>query len=89
MVLHMLHSSRQLDTCLALLSEQDTLLVMDPSVVLAQPGRFEGLPCSVSVLCEPSQAKSHTNSNLMAAKVISHAEWVELACAHPHNMAWS
>ena len=89
MVLHMLHSSRQLDTCLALLSEQDTLLVMNLNVILAEPERFEGLPCDVSVLHEPGQSPSNLSTSLLAAELISDTDWVELLCTHPHNMAWS
>jgi len=89
MVLHMLHSSRQLDICMALLSEQDTLLVMDFNIILAEPKRFEGLPCAISVLCEPGQTLSNLNTKSITAESISDTDWVELLCAHPHNMAWA
>ena len=89
MVLHMLHSSRQLDICMALLSEQDTLLVMDFNIILAEPKRFEGLPCAISVLCEPGQTLSNLNAKSITAESISDTDWVELLCAHPRNMAWA
>ena len=89
MVLHMLYSSQQVDACLALLSERDSLLVMDPSIIMAESWRFEGLPCPVSVLREPDSASSDVSVNVMTVEQISVAEWVELVCVHTHNMAWS
>ncbi len=88
MVLHMLHSSGQLDACLALLSERDTLLVMDPGIIVAESGRLKDLPCPVSVLCEPCSASSDVSATVMTAAQISVAEWVELVCIHTHNVAW-
>ena len=37
MMLHMIHSTQQLEQCRALLAADDTLLVMDPSVIENEP----------------------------------------------------
>ena len=89
MMLHMIHSTRQLEQCRALLTDDDTLLVMDSSVIESEPERFADLPCPVRVLSESSTTAADATEELGIARQISIADWVRLTCQHPHNMVWA
>ena len=89
MMLHMVHSTHHFDECRALLEASDTLLVMDPGVIESEPERFAELPCPVCVLSEHSTPAADAPVEAGGARQISIADWVQLACQHPHNMVWA
>ena len=89
MMLHMIHSTRHLEQCRALLTDDDTLLVMDSSVIESEPERFAGLPCPVCVLSESGTTAADALPEVGVARQISITDWVQLACQHPHNMVWA
>ena len=89
MMLHMVHSTQHFDECRALLEASDTLLVMDPGVIEGEPERFADLPCPVCVLSEHSTPVADAPVEAGGAREISIADWVQLACQHPHNMVWA
>ena len=87
-MLHMIHSTEHLEECRSLLADDDTLLVMHPSVIESEPERFADLPCSVYVLSESITPTAHVSLTVRVARQISIADWVELTCQHSHNMVW-
>ena len=89
MMLHMIHSTQQLEQCRALLAPDDTLLVMDPSVIENEPERFADLPCPVCVLSESNTPVTDATVEPGIARQISIADWVQLTCQHPQNMVWA
>ena len=89
MMLHMIHSTQQLEQCRALLAADDTLLVMDPSVIENELERFADLPCPVCVLSESNTPVTDATVEAGIARQISIADWVQLTCQHPHNMVWA
>jgi len=89
MMLHMVHSTQHFDECRALLEASDTLLVMDPAVIESEPECFAELPCPVCVLSEPGTPAADATVEVGIARQISIADWVQLACQHPHSMVWA
>ena len=85
MVLHLLYGQHQVEDCLALVSAQDTLLVMDSNVLELIGDSLSSVPCDVKVLDE-SAAKGAYNGD---ATVIDTAGWIELLSQHPHSMSWT
>ena len=84
MTLHMLFGSAQLETCLALLRADDTLLVMDRDALESLNVGTEALPCDVVVL---EDARSGPAADEGFA-LIDTAGWLELVCQHTHSMSW-
>jgi hypothetical protein len=83
MVLHHLYGQQQLQDCLALLTNDDTLLVMDAEL-LEVTDALESLPCSVMLLGD-SEPNGANNGSL---PVIDTTGWMELVSQHPHSMSW-
>ena len=84
MTLHMLFGCAQLENCLALLTANDTLMVIDYSALEALKACPATLPCDLVVLEEAS-------SELLSHKglaLIDTAGWLELVCQYPHSMSW-
>ena len=84
MTLHMLFGSAQLESCLALLSTGDTLLVMDCDALESLSAATVAPPCDVVVL---EGASSGPDANERFAQIDT-AGWLELICQHPHSMSW-
>jgi hypothetical protein len=83
MVLHLLYGQQQLQDCLALLTNDDTLLVMDAKL-LEVTDALESLPCSVMLL-DDSEPNGANNGSL---PIINTTGWIELVSQHPHSMSW-
>ena len=83
MTLHMLFGNAQLETCLALLRADDTLLVMDRDALESLNVGIEALPCDVVVLEDATGPDSNEGFAL-----IDTAGWLELVCQHTHSMSW-
>jgi hypothetical protein len=83
MVLHHLYGQQQLQDCLALLTNDDTLLVMDAEL-LEVTDALESLPCSVMLL-DDSEPNGANNGSI---PIIDTTGWIELVSQHPHSMSW-
>ena len=84
MTLHMLFGCAQLENCLALLTANDTLMVIDYSALKPLKAASAKLPCDLVVLGEASsELRSHKGLAL-----IDTVGWLELICQHPHSMSW-
>ena len=84
MVLHMLYGTEQLPECLALLTSDDSVIVMEPATGLVDLKTLSSLPCPVFELDATALEASDDDS----LPRISIATWVELATRHPHSMTW-
>ena len=84
MTLHMLFGSAQLETCLALLRADDTLMVMDREALESLSVATVAPPCDIVVL---EDARSGPAADEGFA-LIDTAGWLELVCHHPHSMSW-
>ena len=84
MTLHMLFGSAQLETCLALLRADDTLMVMDREALESLSAATITPPCDIVVL-EDARFGSDANEGFA---LIDTAGWVELVCQHTHSMSW-
>ena len=84
MTLHMLFGSAQLETCLALLRANDTLMVMESDALESLSAATVAPPCNVVVL---EDARSGLDANEGFA-LIDTAGWLVLVCQHPHSMSW-
>ena len=84
MTLHMLFGSAQLETCLALLRADDTLMVMDREALESLSVATVAPPCDIVVL---EDARSGPDANEGFA-LIDTAGWLELVCQHPHSISW-
>ena len=84
MTLHMLFGSAQLESCLALLSTGDTLIVMDRDALESLSAATISPPCDVVVL---EDTRSGPDANKGFA-LIDTASWLELVCQHTHSMSW-
>ena len=83
MVLHMLYGTAELPECLALLTSADSVIVMEPAVII-DTKTLSSLPCPAFAL-DVAPLGSTDEKNLPR---ISIAQWVELTSQHPHSMAW-
>ena len=84
MTLHMLFGSAQLETCLALLRADDTLMVMDREALESLSVATVAPPCDIVVL-EDTRPGPDANEGFA---LIDTAGWVELVCQHTHSMSW-
>ena len=84
MTLHMLFGSEQLETCLALLRADDTLMVMDREALESLSVATVAPPCDIVVL-EDARLGPDANEGF---SLIDTAGWLELVCQHPHSMSW-
>ena len=84
MTLHMLFGSAQLETCLAMLGTDDTLMVMDRNALESLSMATVAPPCDVVVL-EDTRPGPDANQGFA---LIDTAGWLELVCQHPHSMSW-
>jgi len=84
MTLHMLFGSAQLETCLALLRADDTLMVMDREALESLSVATVAPPCDIVVL-EDTRPGPDANEGFA---LIDTAGWLELVCQHPHSMSW-
>jgi len=84
MTLHMLFGSAQLETCLALLRADDTLMVMDREALESLSVATVAPPCDIVVL-EDTRLGPDANEGF---SLIDTAGWLELVCQHPHSMSW-
>ena len=84
MTLHMLFGSAQLETCLALLRADDTLMVMDREALESLSVATVAPPCDIVVL-EDTRLGPDANEGFA---LIDTAGWLELVCQHPHSMSW-
>ncbi len=85
MVLHMLFGQQQLRECLALINDEDTLLVMDGTVLEQTRESLQGLPCPVVLLEDGTQS----NETYDGVTRINHCGWIELVSSHAHSMSWA
>ena len=85
MALHHLYGQQQLEDCLALVGTDDTLLIMDASVLEAAGDALSTLPCAVMIL---DDAGRH-GANHASLPVIDTTRWLELIIQHPHSMSWA
>ncbi|MDA7596068.1 hypothetical protein N8723_04815 [Luminiphilus sp.] len=85
MILHLLHSPALFDECTALLTEHDTLLLLDEAADDTFIGTLTPLPCAVKVL---RPADSHVNGPRLGPENITVDDWVALVIAHRHSMTW-
>ena len=85
MILHLLHSPALFDECRALLTEHDTLLLLDEAAGDTFIGTLASLPCAVKVL---RPADSQPNGPRLGPESITVDEWVALVIAHRHSMTW-
>ena len=84
MTMHMLFGSEQLETCLALLRADDTLMVMDREALESLSVATVAPPCDIVVL-EDTRLGPDANEGF---SLIDTAGWLELVCKHPHSMSW-
>ena len=84
MTLHMLFGSAQLETCLAMLGTDDTLMVMDRNALESLSMATVAPPCDVVVL-EDTRPGPDANQGFA---LIDTAGWLELVCQHTHSMSW-
>ena len=85
MILHLLHSPASYHECAALLTEHDTLLLLDDAADDAFIDTLTHLPCSVKVL---GPADNIRNGQPLEPERITVDEWVRLVIAHRHSMTW-
>ena len=78
------------EQCRALLAADDTLLVMDPSVIENEPERFADLPCPVCVLSESNTPVTDATVEAGIARQIFIADWVQhLPTPSQHGLGMS
>ena len=85
MVLHLLHTPALYRECAALITEHDTLLLLDDAANDAFIRSLTDLPCSVKVL---DSADKHGKGDALEPERITVDEWVHLVIAHRHSMTW-
>jgi sulfur transfer complex TusBCD TusB component (DsrH family) len=85
MILHLLHNPALYRDCAALLTEHDTLLLLDDATDDTFIRSLTHLPCSVKVL---DSADSRTKGQPLEPQRITVDEWVSLVIAHRHSMTW-
>ena len=85
MVLHLLYGQQQLQNCLDLLVADDTLLVMDASIIEAVGESLSSLPCDVIVL-DDSDSNGARNDGLVVTDTVG---LLDLIMRYPHSMSWS
>lgn len=85
MILHLLHSPALYHECAALLTEHDTLLLLDDAADDAFIDTLTHLPCSVKVLGPTDNIET---SQPLEPERITVDEWVRLVIAHSHSMTW-
>ncbi len=85
MILHMLFGRQQLQDCLALITGEDTLLVMDCAVFEQAGESLKGLPCSIFLLEDPTNDAKACDG----VTRINHCDWIELVSSHAHSMSWA
>ena len=85
MILHLLHSPASYRECAALLTEHDTLLLLDDAANVAFIRTLTQLPCSVKVL---GPADPNAKNQPLEPEPITVDDWVRLVIAHNHSMTW-
>ena len=85
MILHHLHHPSLYGQCVALLSEHDTLLLLDEAVDTAFISTLDQLPCAVRIL---KSATNRSEAETFGVQCITVDEWVDLVIAHRHSMTW-
>ena len=85
MVLHLLFGQQQLQDCLRLVNADDTLLVMDASVLECTSESLSALPCKVMLLDESGSHRAGSDD----ISLIDTASWLELVSHYPHSMSWA
>ena len=85
MVLHLLFGQQQLQDCLRLVNADDTLLVMDASVLECTSESLSTLPCKVMLLDESGSHRTGNDS----ISLIDTTGWLELVSHYPHSMSWA
>ena len=85
MVLHHLYGQEQLADCLTLVGADDTLLIMDASLLEVAGDTLSALPCAVMLLGD-TEFHGTDHSGL---PVIDTSGWLELVCQHLHSMSWT
>ena len=85
MVLHLLYGQQQLQNCLDLLDADDTLLVMDASIIQAAGESLSSLPCDVIAL-DDSDSNGARNDGLVVTDTIG---LLDLIMRYPHSVSWS
>jgi len=85
MVLHHLYGRKQLADCLALVSADDTVLIMDAGLLEVASDALTTLPCAVMLLDDAeSRGADHTGLS-----VIDTTGWLDLVYQYPHSMSWA
>ena len=85
MILHLLHSPASYHECAPLLTEHDTLLLLDDAADDAFIRTLTQLPCSVKVL---GPTEDNATGQPLEPERIGVDEWVRLVIAHRHSMTW-
>ena len=86
MLLHMLHSKARLSDCLAALSANDTLLLLDDAATLDGSALIDA-PCTVILLVR--DAASHGANASRPFPSIDVDEWVALVFRSQHSLTWN
>lgn len=85
MILHLLHNPALYRDCAALLTEHDTLLLLDDAATDAFIRSLTDPPCSVKVLGPTDNIEK---GQPLEPERITVDEWVRLVIAHRHSMTW-
>ncbi len=85
MILHLLHHPSLYEECAALLTEHDTLLLLDEAADAGFINTLGQLPCSVRVL---NAAANSLENHALGLEYITVDEWVGLVITHRHSMTW-
>ena len=85
MILHLLHTPALYRDFAALLTEHDTLLLLDDAADDAFIRSLTHLLCPLKVL---DSADNHAKGQPLAPERITVDEWVRLVIAHRHSMTW-
>ena len=86
MALHLLFGDKQLTECLLLLSAEDTLIVMTPTLAHALKADLNVAPCRIVVLQRDGDDIDGADADWPC---ISASEWIALSCEHAHSMSWA
>ena len=86
MLLHMLHSRARLPDCLAMLSAQDALLLLDDAAKLDESALIDA-PCPVMLLA--SDDEHHGADSSRPFRCIDVDEWVSLVFRSQHSLTWN
>ena len=86
MILHIMHSTKQTALLTGLLTETDTLLLLDDGINFVNDDLFHSaIPCRVVTLDEDNHAKQIETTTV---ELIDICEWVRLVSECSHSITW-